>query len=254
MEIEGSTGKTNDLGSATQIRSRKIYSTRPEQEQRHPHRSITKSNIIPARTSPRAWSSPGQSAPKNMVIPDRSAPRVLSSRPERSGVEGSAVPEESAGSHRLPTLADYPALRYTEQVFAESMRLYPPAWAMGRLSTRPVTLGPYSIPPGAHFFMSQYIVGRSPEFYPDPLRFDPDRFTPEAKAARHRFAYFPFGAGSRQCIGESFAWMEGVLAIATIASRWKMTYLGAAAPVPQAKITLRPRDPLMMRLSRRSPG
>lgn len=178
----------------------------------------------------------------------------VSSRPERSGVEGSAVPEESAGSHRLPTLADYPALRYTEQVFAESMRLYPPAWAMGRLSTRPVTLGPYSIPPGAHFFMSQYIVGRSPEFYPDPLRFDPDRFTPEAKAARHRFAYFPFGAGSRQCIGESFAWMEGVLAIATIASRWKMTYLGAAAPVPQAKITLRPRDPLMMRLSRRSPG
>jgi cytochrome P450 len=153
--------------------------------------------------------------------------------------------------HRLPTLADYPSLRYTEQVFAESMRLYPPAWAMGRLSTQPVTLGPYRIPPGAHFFMSQYIVSRSPEFYPDPLRFDPDRFTPEAKAARPRFTYFPFGAGSRQCIGESFAWMEGVLAIATIASRWRMTYLGAAPPVPQAKITLRPRDPVMMRISRR---
>jgi cytochrome P450 len=168
-----------------------------------------------------------------------------SSRAERSGVEGSAM------FHRLPTLADYPALRYTEQVFAESMRLYPPAWAMGRLSTRPVTLGPYCIPPGAHFFMSQYIVGRSPEFYPDPLRFDPDRFAPEAKAARHRFAYFPFGAGSRQCIGESFAWMEGVLAIATIASRWKMTFLGSAPPIPQAKITLRPRDPLMMRPSLR---
>ncbi len=74
------------------------------------------------------------------------------------------------------------------------------------------------IPPGAHFFFSQYIISRTPEFYPDPLRFDPDRFTPEAKAARPRFTYFPFGAGSRQCIGESFAWMEGVLAIATIAS------------------------------------
>lgn len=103
MEIEGSTGKTNDLGSATQIRSRKIYSTRPEQEQRHPHRSITKSNIIPARTSPRAWSSPGQSAPKNMVIPDRSAPRVLSSRPERSGVEGSASLPLSPQTHSSVT-------------------------------------------------------------------------------------------------------------------------------------------------------
>lgn len=153
--------------------------------------------------------------------------------------------------HRLPTLADYPALRYTEQVFAESMRLYPPAWAMGRQSTRPVTLGPYRIPPGAHFFMSQYIVSRTPEFYPDPLRFNPDRFTIEAKAARHRFTYFPFGAGSRQCIGENFAWMEGVLAIATIASRWRMTYLGSTPPVPQAKITLRPRDPLMVGLTAR---
>ena len=163
-----------------------------------------------------------------------------------------SVSEKAAPQHRLPTLADYPSLRYTEQVFAESMRLYPPAWAMGRLSTQPVTLGPYRIPPGAHFFMSQYIVSRSPEFYDDPLRFDPDRFTPEARAARPRFTYFPFGAGSRQCIGESFAWMEGVLAIATIASRWRMTYLGAAPPVPQAKITLRPRGPVMMRLSRRS--
>jgi cytochrome P450 len=154
-------------------------------------------------------------------------------------------------SPRRPTLADYPSLRYTEQVFAESMRLYPPAWAMGRMSIKPVTLGPYRIPPGAHFFMSQYIVSRTPEFYPDPLRFDPDRFTPEAKADRPRFTYFPFGGGSRQCIGESFAWMEGVLSLATIASRWRMTFLGDAPPVPQAKITLRPRDPVMMRLTPR---
>jgi cytochrome P450 len=150
--------------------------------------------------------------------------------------------------HRLPTLADYPNLRYTEQVFAEAMRLYPPAWAMGRMSTKPVALGPYRIPPGAHFFISQYIMGRDPHYFPDPFRFNPDRFTPEAKAARAKFTYFPFGGGSRQCIGESFAWMEGVFSIATIASRWRMTYLGATPPVPQAKITLRPRDPLVMRL------
>ncbi len=149
---------------------------------------------------------------------------------------------------QLPTLTDYPNLRYTGQVFAESMRLYPPAWAMGRQSTRPITLGPYRIPPGAHFFFSQYILSRSPEYYPDPLRFDPDRFTPENSAARPRFAYFPFGGGSRQCIGESFAWMEGVLTIATIAQRWRMRYLGKTPPLPQAKITLRPRDPINMQL------
>jgi cytochrome P450 len=154
----------------------------------------------------------------------------------------------TGNQQRLPTLADYPSLRYTEQVFAESMRLYPPAWAMGRMSTREVQLGPYNIPAGAHVFFSQYIMSRTPEFFPDPLRFDPGRFTPEAKAARAKFTYFPFGGGSRQCIGESFAWMEGVFSIATIAQRWRMAYLGVTPPVPQAKITLRPRDPLMMQL------
>ena len=160
-------------------------------------------------------------------------------------------PQTSPLKHRLPTLADYPQLHYTEQVFAESMRLYPPAWAMGRMATKPVQLGPYSIPAGAHIFFSQYIMGRDPQYYPDPLRFDPDRFTPEAKAARPKFAYFPFGGGNRQCIGESFAWMEGVFSIATIASQWRMTYLDPTPPIPQAKITLRPRDPLMMQLTPR---
>jgi len=154
-------------------------------------------------------------------------------------------------NQKLPTLADYPNLRYTEQVFAESMRLYPPAWAMGRQSTYPITLGPYRIPPGAHFFFSQYILGRTPEYYPDPLRFAPDRFNLENSATRPRFAYFPFGAGSRQCIGESFAWMEGVLTIAIIAQQWRMNYLGTSPPIPQAKITLRPRDPLLMQLAPR---
>jgi cytochrome P450 len=170
-------------------------------------------------------------------------------RPDSGTWDG--APQNRPRTHRLPTLADYPALRYTEQVFAESMRLYPPAWAMGRMSTKPVTLGPHRIPPGAHFFFSQYIMGRDPHYFPDPLRFDPDRFTPEAKAARPKFTYFPFGGGNRQCIGESFAWMEGVFSIATIAQRWRMSYLGSAPPVPQAKITLRPRDPLMMQLTPR---
>jgi cytochrome P450 len=151
-------------------------------------------------------------------------------------------------NQRLPTLADYPQLRYTEQVFAESMRLYPPAWAMGRMSTAETHLGDYNIPAGAHIFFSQYVMGHDPQYFPDPLRFDPDRFTPEAKASRPKFTYFPFGGGSRQCIGESFAWMEGVFSIATIAQRWRMIYTATTPPIPQAKITLRPRDPLLMQL------
>ncbi len=152
---------------------------------------------------------------------------------------------------RLPNLESYGALRYTEQVFAEAMRLYPPAWAMGRKSTEVVTLGEYSIPPGAHFFFSQYVMHRSPEYFPDPLRFDPDRFSPEKKAERNKFTYFPFGGGSRQCIGESFAWMEGVLVLATVGQRWRLRFAGDEPPVPQARITLRPRGAVRMRLEAR---
>ena len=152
---------------------------------------------------------------------------------------------------REATTADLPALSYTEQVFAEAMRLYPPAWAMGRMSNRAVELGPYRIPPGAHFFCSQYVMHRSEEFFPDPLRFDPDRFLPEQKAARDKFAYFPFGGGNRQCIGESFAWMEGVLVLATLLQRWQLSFAGSRPPIPKAKITLRPDGPVEMRVTAR---
>jgi cytochrome P450 len=146
------------------------------------------------------------------------------------------------------TVESYPRLKYTEMVFAESMRLYPPAWAMGRQSTQPVTLGEYRIPPRAHFFFSQYVLHRSAEFWDDPLTFRPERHTPKAKAARPRFVYFPFGGGGRQCIGEGFAWMEGVLSLATIAQRWNLTFVPTYPVIPQAKITLRPKFPMMMRL------
>jgi cytochrome P450 len=149
---------------------------------------------------------------------------------------------------RPATMADYSELKYTEMVFAESMRLYPPAWAMGRRSTRPVELGPYRLPTGSHFFFSQYVMQRSAEYWDDPLAFRPERHTPEAKAGRPRFVYFPFGGGGRQCIGEGFAWMEGVLSLATIAQRWKFTFVPTYPIVPQAKITLRPKFPMMMRI------
>ena len=149
-------------------------------------------------------------------------------------------------SARTATVDDFPRLKYTEQVFAESMRLYPPAWAMGRQSTVPVELGPYRFPPHTHFFFSQYIMHRSAEYWPDPLAFRPERHTPEARATRPRFVYFPFGGGRRQCIGEGFAWMEGVLSLATIAQRWRLTFVPDNPVIPQAKITLRPKHPMTM--------
>lgn len=150
---------------------------------------------------------------------------------------------------RLPTLADYPNLTYTQQVFTESMRLYPPAWAMGREAAVDVELGPYRVPAGTHVFFSQWIIHRDPNFYPHPLRFDPSRHTEAAKTGRPKFAYFPFGGGARQCIGESFAWMEGILALATIAQRWRMELLPNQKIDVQEKITLRPRYPIQMQVN-----
>ena len=174
---------------------------------------------------------------------------LLSQNPEardRMYAEVDGLLGNSSGTMRPAVLADYAELRYTEMVFAEAMRLYPPAWAMGRQSTAPVTLGEYRIPAHAHFFISQYILQRSGEYWDEPLAFRPERHTPEAKAARPRFVYFPFGAGRRQCIGESFAWMEGVLALATIAQRWRLDFVPRFPVEPEAKITLRPKYPMRM--------
>jgi cytochrome P450 len=147
---------------------------------------------------------------------------------------------------RAATVADLPALRYTEMVLAESMRLFPPAWGMGRRALRDLTLGGFLIRKGAILALSPYIVHRDPRLWPDPLRFDPERFTAEAKAARPRFAYFPFGAGARSCIGEPFAWMEGVLLLATIGQRWRLRLLPGHPVEPKALMTLRPRYGMKM--------
>jgi cytochrome P450 len=143
---------------------------------------------------------------------------------------------------RLPTLEDLPRLEYITMVLSESMRLYPPAWAMGREALEDVSIGPYRLQKGSMVFFSQYIVHRDPRWFPHPERFWPERFTAEAKAARPRFAYFPFGGGGRQCIGESFAWMEAALALATIAQRWRLALVPGQIIEPQPKITLRPKN------------
>jgi cytochrome P450 len=147
---------------------------------------------------------------------------------------------------RLPTLEDLPQLRYAEMVIAESMRLYPPAWAMGRQATCDIEIGPYKLPAGTYVFFSQYIIQRNADFFPDPLRFDPERFTPDRKAGRQRFAYFPFGGGNRQCIGESFAWMEAILSLVTLAQRWRLRLVPDQKIDVQPKITLRPKYAIRM--------
>jgi cytochrome P450 len=101
------------------------------------------------------------------------------------------------------------------------------------------------IPAGSLVIMSQYLVHRDRRFFDEPLAFKPERWLAEGTAARPRLAYFPFGAGPRSCIGEPFAWMEGVLALATIARRWRLTMSGPPER-PAAQITLRPRGPVMM--------
>jgi cytochrome P450 len=131
-------------------------------------------------------------------------------------------------------------------VLAESMRLFPPAWGMGRRAPCDLTLGGFEIGKGAVLALSPYVVHGDPRFWPEPLRFDPERFTPEAKAARPRFAYFPFGGGARSCIGEPFAWMEGVLLLATIGQRWRLRLQPGHPVEPKALMTLRPRYGMKM--------
>jgi cytochrome P450 len=169
---------------------------------------------------------------------------LLGQNPEaeaRLHAELDAVLLDSSGQARLPTLEDLPRLPYTEMVVAESMRLCPPAWAMGRQATQDIEIGPYFVPKGTYLLFSQYIVQRNPKYFPDPLAFRPERFTAEAKAQRPKFAYFPFGGGGRQCIGESFAWMEAILVLATLAQRWRLKVVENHPIALQPKITLRPK-------------
>jgi cytochrome P450 len=157
---------------------------------------------------------------------------------------------QSVLAGRSPGFDDFPNLRYTEMVFAEAMRLYPPAWAVSRLVMEDYDVADYHIPAGAIVLMSSYVMHRNPEYFPDPERFDPERWTPEQKDKRPKFSYFPFGGGPRICIGERFAWTEGILLLATIAQNWRMRLDPRQLVAHRAQITLRTRYGMSMQLER----
>jgi len=153
---------------------------------------------------------------------------------------------------RLPSVEDIPRLPYVERVVTEAMRLYPPAWLIGRRAIAEYAFGPYLAPPRAILIMSPFIVHRDARYFRDPERFDPDRWTPERKASLPPFAYFPFGGGPRRCIGESFAWMELILIVATIAQRWDLRLVPGHPVAPQPLITLRAKHGMRMTVAARA--
>ncbi len=152
---------------------------------------------------------------------------------------------------RMPSLADLPQLRYTKMVFAEAMRMYPPIWVLPRYLIKDFATGCYVMPAGSIVIISQYLMHRDPRYFPDPSRFDPQRWTPEAKARRPQYSYFPFGGGPRGCLGEGLAWTQGLLLIALLAQRWRMKPLPARPMELQLGITLQPKHEIMLQLERR---
>jgi len=146
--------------------------------------------------------------------------------------------------------AAFEALPYTRRVLRESMRLYPPAWIIGRETTRPVMLaGGYALKTGTTVFACALALHRREAFYPDPLRFNPDRWLDESIP---QFAYIPFGGGARRCIGEEFAWTEGTLVLAALAKRFRFTLESDRELELQPLVTLRPKGEVPIRLVERS--
>jgi len=153
---------------------------------------------------------------------------------------------------REPAYEDLPNLPFTRRVIDEAMRLYPPAWGFSRQALGDDELGGYRLPRGWLAFLMPYVLHRHPTYWPDPDRFDPDRFLPERSADRPKFAYLPFGAGPRQCIGNQFALLEAHLSVATLAQTYRLHLVPGHPVEPWPLITLRPRFGMPMTIERRA--
>src|SRR5262245_7779111 len=147
---------------------------------------------------------------------------------------------------RAPMPVDLPALEQARKVAAETLRLYPPTWVTARTPTSDVSVGGYRIPAGAIVLLSPYVTHRDARFWPNPERFDPERFALGGSSGRPRFAYFPFGGGPRACIGSALAAMEMQLVLAMTARRYRLSLAAGCRVEPDPGIALRPRHGLVM--------
>jgi cytochrome P450 len=152
---------------------------------------------------------------------------------------------------RAPTAQDLPCLPYAERVMKEAMRLYPPGWAIARTVIREFEIGGYRVPANANVVMSQWVMHRDGRFFAEPEKFDPDRWLPERAQTVPKYAYFPFGAGPRGCIGSSFAMMEAMVLLATIGQRFQLRVVPEQAIVPMPSVTLRPKYGIRVMIQRR---
>lgn len=151
------------------------------------------------------------------------------------------------------SVEDVSKLKYTEMVLMESMRLYPPSWAIGRQTIKDYVLDDkYTIPSGSVIIMSQYLMHRNPRYFSQPEQFYPERWSSEFRGSIPRFSYFPFGGGPRSCIGEPLAWIEGIIILATILKKWKVTLEEDEQNIKlQPLVTLRPKHGIKMKLHKR---
>lgn len=155
---------------------------------------------------------------------------------------------------RTPSMEDVPNLKYTESVIAESMRLFPPAWAMGRLSIEDHKFGNFDIPSNSLILISPFVIQRDKRFWDDAEAFRPERFAEKSvRQAGQEFIYIPFSKGVRSCIGESFAWMELVLIVATLAQKWQLRVVPEQEFGVNPLMTLRPKYGMKMRAEARNP-
>ena len=151
-------------------------------------------------------------------------------------------------SGRTPTFEDLPQLTYTRMVVEEALRLYPPAWSVSRNTIGEDEICGYHIPANSVISVSPYTIHRHPEFWDNPEGFDPERFTPDQAAKRPRYAYFPFGGGQRQCIGNEFALMEAQLVLAQVAQQYQLQLIPGLSVQPDPIFTLRPDREVWMTL------
>jgi cytochrome P450 len=155
-------------------------------------------------------------------------------------------------AQRSPEPADLTRLMYTDRVLREALRLYPPAWRVWRTPIEPFEVGKFIVPANVNVVLSQWLTHRDPRWFPEPERFDPDRWTEEFEARLPRFAYFPFGGGPRVCIGAGFAMMEAILLLATLANRFRLRLSPGQTIEPMPSITLRPKYGIRMELQARA--